>query len=138
MAISVLPTPVDPTNSKDATGLLFSFKPALERLIDLTTISTALSCPYISDFISESKVCNISISLLEIVTSGILAIDETTFSISFSDICTVMSSSLQFILAEAPASSITSIALSGKNLSFIYLLESLAANSIDFLEYLTL
>ena len=36
-AISVLPTPVGPTNSKLATGLLSSLSPALESFMFLTT-----------------------------------------------------------------------------------------------------
>ncbi|MPM87423.1 hypothetical protein SDC9_134519 [bioreactor metagenome] len=43
LAISVLPTPVGPTKSMEATGLLSTFNPALDIFMHLTTCSIALS-----------------------------------------------------------------------------------------------
>ena len=69
-------------------------------------------------------------SLEDIDCSGIFVIFDIVVSISFLVIFTDFLFFL-FIFLKAPVSSITSIALSGKNLSLIYLEESSTADLID-------
>ena len=88
----------------------------------------ATFCPKILRFNLFSKVIKASISSFSTVFLGIWHIFEIISSILTSSINVL--SSLFSIEIDAPASSITSIALSGKNLSFIYLLLKITALSI--------
>ena len=69
--------------------------------------------------------------------SGIFVILEMVVSI-FVFVTLIVFLFFLFIFNNAPVSSITSIALSGRNLSFIYFVDSSTADLIDSLEYLTL
>ena len=75
--------------------------------------------------------------MVDIDCSGIFVIFEIVSSISP---CFTVIFLLFFldIFNEAPVSSITSIALSGKNLSLMYFEESSTAERMDSSEYLTL
>ncbi len=65
-ASSVLPTPDGPMNRKDPMGLLGSFNPALDLLMDLAITETASSCPTtfrpISSSILRSRFVSSSVS----------------------------------------------------------------------------
>ena len=65
LASSVLPTPVGPRNKKEPIGLLGSLIPALERMIDSVTSSTASSCPTTLSWriLSRCKVLFLSLSV---------------------------------------------------------------------------
>ena len=80
--------------------------------------SIALSWPKTTVFKEISKLLKISASVFDILLGGILAILAITFSISLIPIVFFLSFSGSIICA-APASSITSIALSGNFLSCI-------------------
>ena len=76
------------------------------------------------------------LSLEEIDCSGILVIFDIVISIS-SFVIFIGFLFILFIFLKAPVSSITSIALSGKNLSFIYFDDNSTADLIDSSEYET-
>ena len=81
-----------------------------------------------SDFVALlSGIC----AILAIITSTSFAV----IVIFFSDL--VFNSLAKLIFFEAPTSSITSIAQSGKNLSVMYFLLNSTADTIALLEYLT-
>ena len=132
LASSVLPTPVGPTNKKFATGLSLERKPARERFTALVTPSMAVSWPKIFFERISSKCRSFSVSFTETLCSGILAVFATILSMSerltsgkavssrpFSSASFSFFSLSALILIRAPASSIRSMALSGKNLSLI-------------------
>ena len=110
---SVLPTPVGPANKNEPTGLLSALNPARLSLIASVNTSIALSWPKTNIFNLLSRLCSTSRSLLEIDFSGIRAILAIMASISAT--LTVFLRRLAGAKRQrAPASSITSIALSGK------------------------
>ena len=99
--------------------------------------SIALSWPKITAFKSLSKVLKAFLSSLLIFCGGIRVILDTTSSISFVPInffCLFFGSTF----CAAPASSMTSIALSGNFLSLINLDDNSAALINAFAENLTL
>ena len=111
--------------------------PLLVILMALARFSIALSCPKITAFRSRSRFLRACLSSLEIFFGGILAIFATISSISLL-VITFFCLFLGRILCAAPASSITSMALSGRCLSLIYFAESSAALLIAATEYFTL
>src|SRR6056300_1701943 len=130
VVISVLPTPVGPANKNDPMVLLSSLSPALDNLI-------AVSRPKITVLRSDSSFWRLIDSWLDIVCSGILDIFEIVFSISICFTVIFFEFFLE-IFNKAPVSSIKSIALSGKNLSFKKRLDKVTAEFIDSPEYFTL
>ena len=80
-AISVLPTPVGPTNNKLATGLLSSLSPALDSFIALTTSFIPSTYPNSWYSSSSSSFPNFSTSSISTVCFGILQILDKTSSI---------------------------------------------------------
>ena len=109
-ASSVLPTPVGPEKRNEPTG--FSGCPSPERaiLIALTICLMAWFWPKMTLRRSSSSVASRSFSDFAIVRGGIFAIRATTYSTSSS----VIVFTLPRMRARAPASSRTSIALSGR------------------------
>ena len=81
-----------------------------------------------------SRSFNFLVSSLEIFRDGIFAILEIVSSISFSVIIFLPFGGVN--LFAAPVSSITTIALSGNFLSFIYLEDNSTAQLIESSEYL--
>ncbi len=79
----------------------------------LAKVSIAASWPKTTSFRSRSRVCSCSLSELDTLRGGILAILATIFSMSFGPIDLRRLSS-GWIFTAAPISSITSIALSGQ------------------------
>ena len=132
---SVLPTPVGPTNRKEPTG--FSVLPRPERclLMAFEIIPTAFSCPNTTSLRRASRSRRFTLSLWDKASNGTRAILAMSFSMSETE--TVLFSGW-YTDIEAPASSITSIALSGKNRSFRYFADNSTALRRAFLEYLTL
>ncbi len=129
-ASSVFPTPVAPTKSKFAIGLCFTRNPTRARFSVRVTKSIASPCPKIFSEILRSKLRNFSISLADTRCLGIFAIFATISSISDSPITEHTPSVPCFprdSFAHAPASSIISIALSGRCLPWMYCTESLTA-----------
>ena len=122
LLISVLPTPVGPVNRKEPMVLVSSLNPTLDNLIALEITLIALSWPKMTLFKLVSISLRLTISSLEIFLVGILVIKEIVFSISSVEIFVVFEFFL-FKFIQAPVSSITSNALSGKYLSFIYLFD---------------
>ena len=123
---SVLPTPVGPENKKDPTGFSSTLKPALASFMAEDSFSTASFCQKITLFKFSSSFSKDFLSDVETVFSGILAIEATIFSISSSFIVFFLfEAGTNFCLA--PASSTTSIALSGRNLSLICFEDNVAA-----------
>ena len=112
LATSVLPTPVGPENKNEPIGLSTLPRPARAILIADAKASMAGSCPKTTLFKSRSKVCNLLRSSTLTDCAGIRAIFETISSISNRPIVFFC---LDFgkIRCAAPASSMTSIALSG-------------------------
>ena len=135
-AISVFPTPVGPTKSKLASGLFSSIKPALENLTEFTTWSIASSCPNTWNLILLSSVARFdksSVFTVSIGTRQILV--NISFIASLPTVCVFWLSLCSF--RYAPASSIRSIALSGKYLSLICLSLIFTAYSKTPFAYLT-
>ena len=133
---SVLPTPVGPANRNDPIGLSPSFRPALESLIALDSVSIASSCPKITIFRFSSSCFSDALSDAETLFGGMRAIFATIISISPTPIC--------FFRFEggcncwyAPTSSITSIALSGIKRSVMYFPASSAATRNERSVYLS-
>ena len=125
---SVLPTPVGPENRNEPTGFVSSLRPERDILIAAPSASIAASCPKIDNFRSRSSVRNTFLSDVDTLFGGIRAI----FAMTFSTIVTVTRSSRSPSGCRrklAPASSITSIALSGKRRSLICFAASSAAAS---------
>ena len=118
-AISVLPTPVGPTKRRLASGLFSSRRPAFENFTAFTTCSTASSCPKIFFFILFSRLLRpLTSSVLTVSTGTRHMVVRTSFMIFLSTIWTFLSVGCSFLYA--PASSIRSIALSGRYRSLIY------------------
>ena len=97
----------------------------------------ALSCPKTTAFRSRSNVFSALRSSLEIFLGGMRAIFATISSISLLPIV-FFCFDFGKMRCAAPASSMTSIALSGKCLSLIYLAESSAAVLSALAVYFTL
>ena len=119
---SVLPTPVGPTNSSDATGLSSSNSPALPICTASTICFTASSCPYICSVIRSCRVSRLASSSSFSIAGAILHIFASTSSMS-AFVTATGASSLPVILASAfaPVSSMRSMALSGRKRSLMYL-----------------
>ena len=122
---SVLPTPVGPANRKHPTGLSGDPSPARERLIDVTRALMASSCPKTTSFRPSSKFSSLVRSEVETLWVGTRAIFAMIFSISAGLIFLRRVDPESRI--KAPASSITSMALSGRNRSLRYLVDKSAA-----------
>ena len=133
LAVSVLPTPVGPTNKKLPIGLLGSLSPALLTNILSTSLSTASFCPNTFFFILVSSLLNPFVSFTSTTSCFILASLDT---------CATTESNLTIFLPNtlvtAPAASTMSNALSGKYLFLTYLSASSQAFSIAPSSYLTL
>ena len=114
LAVSVLPVPVGPTNKKLPIGLFFSLSPDLLTSILSTRLSIAGSCPKTVVLILVSKFLYPSVLSTSITSSPILLILAITVTMS----AITTSLSLRNLTA-VPAASITSSALSGKNLFLI-------------------
>src|SRR5437764_1164235 len=115
-ATSVLPTPVGPQKRNEPTGLSCWPSPARARRIAETTVSTAISWPNTSSLMSRSSVCRRSRSDVVTCRGGIFAMVATMCSMS--RVRTVFfCRPVVWLRAAAPASSITSMALSGRNRS---------------------
>ena len=115
---SVLPTPVGPAKRNEPIVFCASLSPARDNFIADARAEIASSCPKTSIFRFFSRLPSLSISLDDTDLAGTLAIFETISSISATSISCLRSASAA-IRCLAPASSITSIALSGKCLSVI-------------------
>ena len=113
LATSVLPTPVGPENKNEPIGLSILPRPARVILIALAKASIAGSCPNTTLLISRSKVCSLLRSSTVTDCGGIRAILATISSISGRPMV-FFCLDLGRMRWAAPASSITSIALSGK------------------------
>ena len=135
LVTSVLPTPVGPANTKLPTGLSGAFKPARDNLIADESAVIASSCPKTTRLRSRSRNSRTDLSSLDTVFGGIRAILETISSI-FSTVMTVSSCSA-FKRRCAPASSMTSIALSGKKRSLINFEDNSTADTKAESSYLT-
>jgi hypothetical protein len=137
LATSVLPTPVGPLNRNEPIGLSGRPRPERAILIAEASASIAGSWPKTTLFRSRSSVFSFERSSLETLAGGMRAI-----------LATISSTSLRLIVffclffgrmrCAAPASSITSIALSGRCRSLMYLAESSAAACSAAGAYLTL
>ena len=103
-----------------------------------TTVLMASSCPKTTDFRLGSSSSSLARSLFVRFLVGILAMRETTFSMCFTVMVAGEASSGRLSLIKAAASSMISIALSGRNLSPIYLADSSAAAFRALLVYFTL
>ena len=132
---SVLPTPVGPAKTKLPTGLSGVFKPARDSLIADAKASMASSCPNTTRFKSRSKCSSTLLSSLDTVLGGIRAIFDTISSILSTVIKVSSCSALKRRCA--PASSITSMALSGKKRSLINLADSSTADTNALSSYFT-
>ena len=103
-----------------------SRNPALDNLIADDKAEIASSCPNTNIFKFFSRLASLSISFDDTDLAGTLAILDTISSISITSM-TCLRSASEVIRCFAPASSITSIALSGKCLSVMYLSDNSAA-----------
>ena len=122
MATSVLPTPVGPLNRNEPIGL--SGRPSPERaiLIAAASASIAGSWPNTTLFRSRSSVFSFERSSLETLAGGMRAIFATMSSTS-GRVMVFFCLFLGRMRCAAPASSITSIALSGRCRSLMNLAE---------------
>ena len=152
-AKAVFPTPVGPTNKKQAAGFSFALNPARDLFTALVRFLTASSCPKIFFERLSSSRFNFSFSLSEIFCSGIFAVFAVILSMSStctsgkasrsepaplpSAACAARSLSA-LIFKRAPASSIKSMALSGRSRSRIYRFDSRTAAFNTSSEYRTL
>ena len=133
---SVFPTPVGPANRNEPIGFAGSRKPERDILIAAANVSMAWSWPYTTIFRSRSKFRMTSLSDVETVFGGMRAIFDTTCSISATPIVFFRREGGSN-LWEAPASSITSMALSGRWRSLMYRSASSVAKRIACREYFT-
>ena len=125
-ASSVLPTPVGPANKKLPVGLSGLPRPERESLIAALSELIALSCPKMTIFRSCSSVCSEALSLVLTFLGGICAILATMASMSRGrTVLRRLSAGTRRVAA--PASSMTSIALSGKNRSLMCFADNSAA-----------
>jgi hypothetical protein len=128
LASSVLPTPVGPEKRNDPTGFSGGRSPERASLIVATALEIAASCPKITACSSRSSPASCVLSSAETLLGGILAMRATMFSIA----CAPTSGGgagggAAASRACAPASSITSMALSGRCRSLMCLPASSAA-----------
>jgi hypothetical protein len=114
-ASSVLPTPVGPVKRKQPAGRSGLPSPARDRLIARATRRTASGWPKTTRPRSSSSVRSRSFSDKDACFSGMRAMRATTRSISGRS--TTSAGCAERSLAAAPASSITSTALSGSRCS---------------------
>ena len=139
LASCVLPTPVGPKNRKVPMGRPGSLSPARLRRMARTTVSTASSCPITSlrrrSFMAMRRCPSLSATLL----TGMPVMRDTTHAMSSAS---TMFSLLRLwaILSRTmePASSITSMALSGSARSVMYRSVCFTQASSASEEYLTL
>ena len=136
LASSVLPTPVGPKNRKDPIGLSGSFSPARLLWIALTIVSMASSCPMMRSLSLSLMWNSLTPSDSATLFTGIPVILDTT--VAMSSALTTPFFAPAFIRTSEPASSIASIALSGRNWSGKYLSVSLTQASRAASSYLTL
>ena len=136
LVTSVLPTPVGPANKNEPIG--FSSLPIPDRdiLIAVDKVLIASSCPNTTNFKSRSKFFNTVVSSELTCLGGMRAILDTTSSICLTEIV-FFRADLGLMFIFAPASSITSMALSGIKRSLMYLSASSAAVLSALSEYLT-
>ena len=115
---SVLPTPVGPARRKQPTGRSGSRSPERAVFTAATSVAIARSCPNTSSFRSRSRWRMTSRSDLETERGGIRAIFATTASTSVTPIVFFRfdGGSRRW---DAPASSMTSMALSGSSRSLM-------------------
>jgi hypothetical protein len=112
-ATSVLPTPVGPEKRKQPIGFCGLPSPLRAILMEAESASIALSWPNTTAFRSRSRFFSWSRSSLETLRAGTRAIFETISSISGLPM-TFFCLDFGRMRCSAPASSITSIALSGR------------------------
>ena len=110
-ATSVLPTPVGPVNRKQPTGRSGVPRPARERFIEVTRALMASSWPKTTRLRPSAICSNLVRSVVDTLWVGMRAILATIFSMSAGLIFFLLTAPESLI--KAPASSITSMALSG-------------------------
>ena len=125
-ATSVLPTPVGPENRKQPIGLSGWPKPERAIFTADTSTSIAASCPKIWRFSVSDRVFSACLSSCDTVVSGMRATLAIMRSISPLSMCAKRCAGC-FIRCAAPASSIISIALSGRKRSLMYFADNSAA-----------
>ena len=140
-----MPTPVGPAKRKQPAGRSGMPSPARERLIAVTTLRTASSCPNTTRCSDSSRVRRRSLSEEVACFSGMRAMRATTRSTcsavtsdSASATASGPSPAGRCIASTAPASSITSMALSGRRTSRRCRLASAAALESASSVYVTL
>src|SRR6056297_3335987 len=119
LATSVLPTPVGPMKRKEPMGWSGAASPARDLLMAVVRVSMAVSWPKITLSSLPGKDSREDLSAAVTLETGTLAILATIFSISLG--LTVLRRPSAVSFKKAPASSITSMALSGNNRSLMYL-----------------
>ncbi len=137
LVTSVFPTPVGPENRQDTIGLSVFPMPALAIFIEFASAEIAWSWPNTTIFRSRSRVLRAFRSEAETCLGGILAISATMFSISFTPMVFLRDVTLLNRVL-APASSMTSIAVSGRYRSERYLADNSTAERSAGLVYFTL
>ena len=137
LATSVLPTPVGPLNRNEPIGLSGRPRPERAILIAEASASIAGSWPKTTLFRSRSSVFSFERSSLDTEAGGMRAILATISSTS-GRLIVFFCLLLGRMRCAAPASSITSIALSGRCRSLMNLAESSAAACSAAGAYLTL
>ena len=130
LASSVLPTPVGPKNMNDPIGLPGSLSPALFLWIAPTMVSMALSWPMMRPLRRSRIFIILFPSDSATLFTGMPVIFETTVEMSFSLTMLSCFPAPLFSLTIEPASSMASMALSGRNWSGMYLSVSLTQASI--------
>ena len=135
-ASCVFPTPVGPKNMNVPIGFPGSFMPARLRCIARTTLSMASSWPMMADWSILRIFTSLMPSLSAIFPEGIPVIFDMTVATSSAVTYPVLPGF--FSLTMDPASSIASIALSGRHLSVMYLSDILTHASIAPSVYMTL
>ncbi len=136
LATSVLPTPVGPENRNEPIGLSGLPSPERAILIAAASASIAGSWPNTTFLRFRSRFFNCARSSLDTVCGGMRAILAMISSTSFLPIV-FFCFDFGRMRCAAPASSMTSIALSGRWRSLMNLAESSAAAVIAPEEYLT-
>ena len=116
-------------------GLRPSRNPERAILMAAARVSMASSCPYTTIFKSRSRLRRTSLSDVETVLGGMRAIFDTTSSIS-PTLTTLRRLDGGRSFCRAPASSMTSMALSGRKRSLMYRSESSTAVRTAWREYL--
>ncbi len=126
LASSVFPTPVGPLKRKLPMGFSGDLSPERASLMAAVSSWMAASWPKMTERSAGSRLAMESRSEAETLFSGILAIFATTASTSWRVTFPVLCSSGRRRSA-APASSMTSMALSGRKRSLMYLAASSTA-----------